>query len=138
MTIYFPPLPSLPVPQPSAEVAVLRRQTRDFIRYDMRLISFWFNQFAPNGAGGFLPSNVVEVYEQEMRLIPFSSLGVTRERVDGTIVTPTWILMGEYNALMEPGYKFFMPDGQVAEVLLVEEKRLYQTKGEVILHGKPS
>lgn len=104
----------------------------------MRLVSFWFTEFQPNGAGGFLPSNVVGVYEQEMRLIPFSSLGVTRERVDGTVVTPTWVLLGEYNALMEPGYLFFMPDGQVAEVLLVEEKRLYQTKGEVILHGRES
>jgi len=137
MTIYFPPPPPTPPSQPTYEVRALRRQTRDFIKADMRLVSFWFKEFAPNGAGGFLPANVVEVYEQEMRLIPFSSLGVTRERVDGTVVTPSWVLMGEYNALMEPGYMFFMPDGQIAEVLLVEEKRLYQTKGEVILHGRP-
>ena len=136
MTIYFPPPPSTPPAQPSAEVRALRRQTLDFIKADMRLITFWFNEFVPNGAGGFVPGDTVDVYEQEMRLIPFSSLGVSRERVDGTVVTPTWVLLGGYNALMEPGYLFFMPDGQVAEVVLVEEKRLYQTKGEVVLRGK--
>lgn len=138
MTIIFPPPPTPPVPQPSAEVAAMRRQTRHFIKADMRLITFWFYEFVPNGAGGFVPGNATAVYEQEMRLIPFSSLGVSRERVEGTIVAPTWVLLGEYNALMEPGYLFFMPDGQVAEVVLVEEKRLYQTKGEVVLRGKSS
>lgn len=138
MTIYFPPIVIVPPAQPSAEIRYLRRQTRGFILADMRLVSFWFAEFSPNGAGGFLPSNVVGVYEQEMRLIPFSSTGVTRERVEGDVVAPTWILMGEYNALMEPGYLFFMPDGQIAEVLSVEEKRMYQTKGEVILRGRSS
>lgn len=138
MTILFPPL-APPPPQPTREVVMLRRQTREFIKADMRLITFWFvGEHVPNGAGGFLPGEITEVFEQEMRLIPFNSLGVSRERTEGTIITPSWVLLGEYNALMEPGYRFFMPDGQVAEVLLVEEKRLYQTKGEVILHGEPS
>lgn len=137
MTIIFPPPVPAP-PQPTAEVAALRRQTRDFINADLSLISLWRTTFRPNGSGGYLPDELISIYEQAMRLIPISSLGVTRERVDGTVVVPTWVLLGEYNAEMRPGDRFFMPEGQVAEVLLVEEKRLYQTKGEVVLHEDPS
>lgn len=135
MTILFPPPPSPPDPQPTMETVVLRRQTREFILADMRLVSLWRTTYRSNGAGGYIPDELLGIYEQEMRLIPTISLSTSRERVEGTVVTPTWVLLGEYNAEMRQGDKFFMPDGQVAEVLTVEEKRLYQTKGEVILHG---
>jgi hypothetical protein len=105
----------------------------------MRLISLWrVEDWQPNGAGGFLPQGVVDIYEQEMRLIPTNSLGISRERIEGTVLTPSWVLVGEYNAEMRKGDMFFMPDGTIAEVVLVEEKRLYQTKGEVVIHGEPS
>lgn len=137
MTILFPPPPTPPTPQPSVEVRALRNQTREFIKADMRLVSLWrTDDWVPNGTGGFKPSGVISIYEQEMRLIPYSSLGVSRERVEGTTVSPSWVLLGEYNAEMKLGDRFFMPDGTVAEIVLVEEKRLYQTKGEVVLHGK--
>lgn len=135
MTILFPPPPAPPSPQPTAEVRALRSQTREFILADMRLLSLWRTTFRPNGAGGYVPDELIGIYEQEMRLIPTNSLSVTRERVDGTVVTPSWVLLGEYNAEMRQGDMFFMPDGQVAEILTVEEKQTYQTKGEVILHG---
>lgn len=136
MTILFPPAPPPPDPQPTVEVLALRRQTRQFIQTDMRLISLWRYEYVPNGAGGFLPGNLIGIFEQEMRLIPFGSIGSSRERTEGTVVTPSWILMAEYNAEMRPGDRFFMPDNQVAEIVTVEEKRLYQTKGEVVLHGQ--
>lgn len=135
MTILFPPPPVPPSPQPTAEVRALRSQTREFILADMRLVSLWRTTFRPNGTGGYVPDELIGIYEQEMRLIPTNSLSITRERVDGTVVTPTWVLLGEYNAEMRQGDMFFMPDGQVAEILTVEEKQTYQTKGEVILHG---
>lgn len=137
MTILFPPPPAPPDPQPTAEVRALRRQTREFIKADMRLISLWrTDDWIPNGTGGYLPSGIIAIYEQEMRLIPYTSLGVSRERLEGTVLTPSWVLLGEYNAEMRAGDMFFMPDGTVAEILLVEEKRLYQTKGEVIIRAE--
>jgi hypothetical protein len=138
MTILFPPAPAPPSAQPTTEVVMLRRQTREFIKADMRLISLWRTEYKGNGTGGYVVDTLLDIFEQEMRLIPFSSLGMERARVDGTVVTPSWVLLGEYNSEMREGDRFFMPDGQVAEIVLVEEKRLYQTKGEVVLHGRPS
>src|SRR5688500_3875357 len=129
MTILFPPAPAPPLPQPSTEVVELRRQTRDFILADPRLISLLRNTYQPNGTGGWVVDELILIFEQEMRLIPTASLGVERQRLDGTVVTPSWVLMGEYNSEMRQGDRFFMPDGQLAEIILVEEKRLYQTKG---------
>jgi hypothetical protein len=135
MTILFPPAPSPPTPQPTAELFWLRKQTRDFIRADPRLISLWRNTFKSNGAGGFVVDELIGIFEQEMRLIPAANLNVERVDVQGTKVQPNWVLMAEYNAEMRVGDRFFMPEGQVAEIVYVQEKRAYQVKGEVIIYA---
>lgn len=119
------------------ELAVLRVNTRAFILADPRSVVLQRSLPVDTGTGGTRPSAPVPQPAQTMRLIPTdASVGSTERRLpDGSVVTPTWVLLGEYNANMLRGDTFDLPDGSTGEVVYIQEKTSYQKKGEVVTRG---
>ena len=135
--IVFPGTPALGDPV-TKEIAGLRRGTTAFIEHDPRDVALWRVVAVPNGSGGFLPAVGGYIYPQRMRLIPTDANGGTgteRRLGDGTLVTPNWVLLGEWNAEVRREDRFAFPDGRIARIVYVQEKRAYQTKAEVVLVG---
>lgn len=119
------------------ELAILRLNTRQFIMADPREVVLERSIPVTTGSGGTRPSLPIPQPAQTMRLIPTDASMVSTERrlPDGSVVTPTWILLGEHNANMLRGDTFELPDGTIGEIVYVQEKKSYQKKGEVATRG---
>ena len=136
MPIIFPPTG----PGSTIDVETLwqRRQTEAFIAADPRTFTLYRYPRVSNGRGGYTEGARVDIFEQVFRLIPANAEGLRTERTlpDGRVVLPEWVLLGEWNCEMRRGDRFVLPDEGVCEIIYVQEKRTYQTKGEVILRGQ--
>lgn len=121
---------------PAAELRVMRRNTREFIAGDPRDVVLTRVPRLPNGTGGTRPGVAAPLPPQTLRLLPQDASTSTERRLpDGTVVVPTWVLLGEHTADILRGDSFPLPDGTTGEVVYVHEKRAYQVKGEVVARG---
>lgn len=120
----------------ATELALLRLNTKRFIAADARSIVLTRTPLVPNGTGGTRPGAVVPVAAQTLRLLPQAASTATERRLpDGSLVVPTWVLLGEYTADLKRGDTFPLPDGTTGEIVYVHEKKAYQVKGEVVARG---
>lgn len=121
----------------ASELKVLRRNTKAFIDADDRSVVLLRPTRVPNGTGGTRPGPAAPLAAQTMRLLPQDASSSTERRMaDGTVVLPTWVLLGTHDADMKRGDTFVMPDGTTtAEVVYVHEKKAYEVKGEVATRG---
>lgn len=112
---------------PEAEARVQRKITSAFIATDAATVNLVPIRRQDNGAGGWTRSFGTPRVPQVMRMIPTNFEG-EQETLDGKRVSPTHVLMGEYNAEMERGDRFLFK-GSMYEVTYVQEKQDYQVKG---------
>lgn len=120
----------------AVELAVMRRNTTEFIAADDREIVLTRTPRLDNGTGGTKAGVPTPLPAQTMRLLPQDASSSTERRLpDGAVVVPTWVLLGEYTADMKRGDTFPLPDGTTGEVVYVHEKRAYEVKGEVVARG---
>lgn len=119
------------------ELRVLRRNTEAFIDADPREITLMRAASVPTGTGGARPGVAAPLATQTLRLIPQAESTSTERRLpDGSVVIPTWVLLGMHTANMQRGDTFTLPDGVTTGVVVyVHEKRDYEVKGEVIARG---
>lgn len=118
------------------ELAVHRANTKAFIDADPRSIVLVRSVPVPNGSGGSLPGVPAPQPAQTMRLMPVDATVATERRLeDGSVLKPSWTLLGEHTADMKRGDTFSLPDGTTGEIAYVQEKRTYQVKGEVVSRG---
>lgn len=135
-TVIVVPFPS-PMPGASAaggELAIQRRNTEAFIAADPETVVLHPFTRQPNGSGGYKTVASPPRPPQTMRLIPISTTAFERGTLDGEAVTPEFVLLGEWDCAMSRGDKFVL-DGKRYEVVHVQEKRDYQTKGETVYRG---
>lgn len=119
---------------PTAERDIQRRLTDEFIAADVVVLQLSRTTRIPNGAGGFKKTGVQDVTPQRFRLIPSQDGATERTTVDGRAVTPSYMLMGEYSADLERFDEFEL-DGRRFQVVFINGKRDYETKGEVAYVG---
>jgi hypothetical protein len=119
------------------ELRVLRANTRQFIRADPRDVILLRTPTVDTGAGTTRPGTPAPLPSQTLRLLPQAESTSTERRLpDGTVVVPTWVLLGEHTADLQRGDVFDLPEGAgTGEVVYVHEKKAYQVKGEVIARG---
>lgn len=119
-----------------AELAIHRANTKAFIAADPRSIVLIRSDPVPNGSGGTTPGPAVPQPAQTLRLLPVDSAVATERRLaDGSVLKPSWTLLGEHTANMKRGDTFTLPDGTTGEIAYVQEKQTYQRKGEVVARG---
>lgn len=117
-----------------AELTVQRMLTKSFIAADANSVALEPNTREPNGSGGYKISPQPSRDPQVMRLVPITTTAFERQTLDGKVVTPQFVLLCEWDAVVERGDKFSLL-GKRYEVVHVQEKREYMTKGETILLG---
>lgn len=121
---------------PAVELAVMRRNTEAFIAADDRQIVLTRTPRVENGTGGTRAGAPAPLPAQTLRLLPQDTSTSTERRLpDGTVVVPTWVLLGPHTADLKRGDTFPLPDGTTGEVVYVHEKKDYQVKGEVVVRG---
>ena len=121
----------------TVERAVMRKQTKHFI--DDNPVTVTLNRpgsKSSDGAGGFVVAMGSDLDPQVMRLITMNQSGeaVSRSSLDGTIVQPNYVLLGEYDADINEGDTFQM-QGLEARVVYVRADRRYETWADVYRHG---
>lgn len=120
----------------ATELDIMRRNTKRFIDADSRAVVLTRTPLVPTGTGGARPGVAVPLAAQTLRLLPQAASTATERRLpDGSVVVPTWVLLGEYTADLKRGDTFPLPDGTTGEIVYVHEKKVYQVKGEVIARG---
>jgi hypothetical protein len=120
---------------PDSEAAIQRQNTRAFIAADAELVALVPRVKETTASNGVVYRDLPPLPSQVMRLIPSTSnRAVERQTLDGTLVFPEYTLLGEYNAQMERGYRFVL-EGNRYEIVMVNEKRDYETKAEVVRIG---
>ena len=120
----------------ATEARIQRKLTLAFIASDSASFTLVPTTYASNGSGGRKRVDSPARLPQSMRLIPQSgTVGTERETLDGMVVQPTYVLLGEWNAGMARGDRFTY-GGTRYEVVWVHENRNYETKGEVITRGE--
>lgn len=120
------------------ELRILRHNTREFILADERPVTLSRSTPVDTGTGGTTPGAPVPLPTQTMRLLPAAESTSTERRLpDGTVVKPTWVLLGEHTADMLRGDTFVIGENplEIGEVVYVHEKRSYEVKGEVVTRG---
>lgn len=120
---------------PSAEAKIQRRLTEEFIAADIVTIELSRRPRTPNGAGGVKTGSPVSVAAQKFRLIPSGDGAAERMTADGRAVTPSYMLMGEYNANMQRFDEFEL-DGRRYQIVFINANRAYETKGEAAYLGE--
>lgn len=123
---------------PSAtELALQRAATKRFIDEDALSIILNRAAIVSNGAGGSLKGEPSSLDPQVMRLIPVGAAyggSEVHEMLDGQTVQVNFHLLGEIDALVEPGDWFFL-HGRKHEVLWVKVVGNYEVKAGVVDRG---
>jgi len=117
-----------------SELTAMRAQTVGFIAADLESVVLVPHTRTPNGSGGYKTASGLPRSPQNMRLIPISTTAFERSTLDGEAVVPQFILLGEWDCEMTRGDTFVV-DGKRYEIVHIQEKRDYQTKGETVLRG---
>jgi hypothetical protein len=124
------------VTESEVDLAFLRAGTRAFIAADPRDVVLTRTPLVPTGTGGLRRGTPVLLPAQRLRVLPADAgPGTERRLPDGTVVVPTWVLLGEHTADIGRGDTFPLSDGSTGEVVYVHEKKSYQVKGEVVSRG---
>lgn len=117
-----------------AEVAIQRMLTEAFIAADANDVVLEPFSRESNGSGGYRKISQPPRAPQVMRLVPISTTSFERMTLDGRTVSPQFVLLGQWNSLMDRGDKFSLL-GKRYEVVHVQEKSEYIRKGESVLLG---
>lgn len=114
----------------------MRANTQAFVAADDRQVVLTRTPRVDNGTGGTKPGVPTPLPAQTLRLLPQDAGASTERRLpDGSVVVPTWVLLGPHTADIKRGDTFPLPDGTTGEVVYVHEKQAYQVKGEVVARG---
>lgn len=128
---------SFVIPFPSGEEVSLetrmnRKHTQAFIEADPKQVTLLRSTRTPNGSGGFVMSQPSPVLPpQQGRLIPNNRQTNERMTSDGVQVIPDMVLLMSFDADVLRHDRFEDQD-RIYEVVWLHEKRLYQTKCEVV------
>lgn len=118
-----------------AEVVAQRAITRAFIDADAEDVVINRSVRVPDGAGGWVRNPPGLLSPQRCRIIPStSSRQVERTTLDGRVVVPSAILMGDLTLNVEIGDRF-VRWGVEWEVVHVHERNEYQTKADIVRNG---
>lgn len=116
------------------DLLAMQRQTKQFIDENPITVNLQRDSLIPDGAGGHsVTPNPVG--NQVFRMISQStSSAVERRTSDGQLVSPEFVLLGEYDADARNG-DFYMLDGIKYEIVYVRFDRRYETWSEVAYRG---
>lgn len=118
-----------------SELAIQRSLTKEFVQADNLEVVLYRRSGSGDGAGGTVYGPPVPLAPQVMRLIPQQSGVPERLTANGVAVTPSYALLGTYEADMERGDTFTLDTGRY-EVVFVNANRQYEVKGEVAYLGR--
>lgn len=118
----------------TAELEIQRQLTLAFIAADSRSIVLSRSTITANNSGGYKRGTPVPLAAQTMRLIPSQDGSIERLTADGVAVSPSYMLMGRWDADLQR-WDRFMLDGTEYEVVFVNQNTQYETKGEVAYLG---
>jgi hypothetical protein len=119
----------------TGELALQRRLTRYFIAADSLDVVLMRSSYTDDGEGGSVRGVAAARTVQTMRLIPLQDGAAEQLTSNGTQVSPTYMLLGVYDADMERWDRFTV-DGREYEVVSINQNRQYETKGEVAYLGE--
>lgn len=115
----------------TGELAVQRRLTTSFIAADSMIVVLMRSVPGPDGEGGTVLGAPSPLPAQVMRLIPLQDGAAELMTADGVQISPTYMLMGAWDADMRRGDRF-TAGGAHYEVASINQNRQYETKGEVV------
>jgi hypothetical protein len=118
----------------TAELDIQRRITAEFIAADCNDIELLRRPQTSDGAGGFTWDTAAPVAVQSLRLIPSQDGAQPRLTADGVEVTPSYMLMGTYDASIQRFDEFTLA-GRRYQVVFVNANAQYEVKGEVAYLG---
>lgn len=81
----------------AGELAVMRRQTEQFIKENPTSISVVRNVRAPNGKGGYTTTPTPQG-AQTFRIVPQNRAGTASRGIDGEKIDPVFVLIGRWDA----------------------------------------
>jgi hypothetical protein len=116
------------------ELALQRRLTRRFIEADSLTVVLMRSVPVSDGEGGTVRGVPTALPAQVMRLIPLQDGADEQLTADGLQVSPSYMLMGVWDADMDRWDQFTV-DGKRYEVVSVNQNLQYETKGEVAYRG---
>jgi hypothetical protein len=120
---------------PTPEVKIQRRLTIDFIEADPLELQLMRPVRTEDGAGGYETGDPVPVGGlQRLRLIPLGDGAQERLMADGRQVSPSYMLMGPYNANMQR-WDTFELRGDRYQIIFINQNTQYEVKGEVAYLG---
>ncbi len=127
-------IPDPPATPDTRELAVMRKQTKHFIRTAQTVITILRGgEKVPDGAGGYTTEPGEPIDPQEFRLI-LQGGNVASKNIDGEEIQPSYVLLGLWDADIEPEDTFVL-DGRNYEVDFVRRPNGYETWAEVTYHG---
>lgn len=119
----------------TGELAIQRKLTASFIAADTMSVVLMRSVPGPDGEGGTVLGAPSPLPAQVMRLIPLQDGAPELMTSDGVQISPTYILMGAWDADMQRGDRFTVGTGHY-EVVSINQNRQYETKGEVAYLGR--
>lgn len=120
----------------AAEQRYQRKVTAAFIAADAESVVLQRSTRLPDGAGGWKWSDPPTLLPpQRVRLIPStSSRQVEQNSPDGSVLKPSFTLLGEHDLDVENGDRFVCW-GYEHVVVHVLERTAYSVKADVVRHG---
>ena len=119
----------------SAELAVQRLLTKAFLDADYMVVTLYRSSVTDDGAGGTVTGPPAPLPPQRLRLIPLGDGAQERMTTNGTSVTPSYMLLGLYDADMQRGDEFTV-GGRRYQIVFLNENQQYEKKGEVAYRGE--
>lgn len=135
--IVLPNPPDYPDSSPfsTRELEINRRNTRAFIESDPIFLALQPRVKVNTPDGGFKMEDGEERDTQTFRLLPQSDIMPSVQTPDGITLTPTYVLLGEWDALMDRWDRFFVNDVAYQIVSPIRPDytmaNVYERKGDV-------
>lgn len=118
----------------STELTMQRRMTDAFIKADPQELVLTRQTRVSNGSGGFTLGAPTPLPSQTWKVVPQNRQLEERETIDGVMVRPDFVLIGYHDADVQRG-DWFMWNAHRYDVVYVNEKRDYETRGELVYRG---
>jgi hypothetical protein len=127
------PFPDAPPAATAAqyETDINRDNTTAYIATDPTDIIFTPRVKVSDGHGGQVWSTPGALQAQRVRIITSATLNIERRTEDGRMVNPDVLLLLEWDAVVENGYRFTY-DGNNWEVVFVNDDLNYEKQAEVV------
>lgn len=118
------------------ELAVMRRQTEQFIKENPTSLTVNRNVRTPNGKGGYTMTPTPQA-PQTFRIIPQVRAGAASQNIDGEKVDPVFVLIGRWDANIGDNDTFSLGGKEYAvqHVRGAGLSTAYETWAEVIYRG---